>query len=117
MSTLTERSTRARAAGAEEAAARRPRRRRGAGGARRRPWLGLLYLAPGLIAYALVVIVPAGQGAWLSLYHWDGVTKATWAGFANYTNFLHDPTLRQAVAHTLYFIAFFSLLPIALGLL
>jgi raffinose/stachyose/melibiose transport system permease protein len=92
-----------------------PRRR--SGQRHRRPWLGLLYLAPGLVVYAVVVLVPAVQGAWLSLFHWDGVTQATWAGFENYTDFFRDPTLRQAVTHTLYFIAFFSLLPIALGLL
>ncbi|MBO0834408.1 MAG: sugar ABC transporter permease, partial [Actinobacteria bacterium] len=39
---------------------------------RRRPWLGLLYLAPGLLLYTLVVLVPAGQSVWLSFFHWDG---------------------------------------------
>ncbi|HEY2297809.1 MAG TPA: sugar ABC transporter permease [Jatrophihabitans sp.] len=84
---------------------------------RRRPWLGLAYLAPGLIIYALVVLVPVGQGIWLSFFHWNGVTPATWAGLANYTGFFKDPTLRAAGEHTLVFIVFFSLLPIVLGLL
>ena len=97
---------------------RAPRRtgRRRSGSNRRRPWLGLLYLAPALIAYSGVVLIPAVQGVWLSLYHWDGVTQATWVGLANYTDFFSDPTLRQAVTHTLYFIAFFAILPIILGL-
>jgi raffinose/stachyose/melibiose transport system permease protein len=86
-------------------------------GTGRRPWLGLVYLAPGLILYAVVVLVPAGQGIWLSLFHWNGVTPATWAGLSNYTGFLTDPTLRAAISHTLYFIFFFSALPIMLGLL
>ena len=84
---------------------------------RRRPWLGLVYLAPGLVLYGLVVLVPAGQGVWLSLFHWNGITAATWAGGSNYTAFLHDPTLRAAITHTLVFIVFFALLPIALGLI
>ncbi|GAA1225952.1 MULTISPECIES: sugar ABC transporter permease [Streptomyces] len=84
---------------------------------RRKPWLGLAYLAPALAAYALVVIVPTVQGGYVSLFHWDGVTPATWAGFSNYTGFLSDPQLRQAVEHTLVFIAFFAVLPITLGLL
>lgn len=83
---------------------------------RRRRWLGLAYLAPALLAYTVVELIPAVQGLGLSLYHWDGVTPATWAGLANYAAFLSDPTLRQAVTHTLYFIVFFSALPIALGL-
>jgi raffinose/stachyose/melibiose transport system permease protein len=99
-----------------EARQGRPRKPAPGVGSGRRPWLGLAYLAPGLILYALVVLVPVGQGIWLSFFHWNGVTAATWAGLSNYTGFLTDPTLRAAIQHTLYFIFFFSLLPIALGL-
>ena len=95
----------------------RKRKRHSGVGSGRRPWLGLLYLAPGIILYAIVVIVPVGQGVWLSFFNWNGVTAATWAGLSNYTGFLSDPALRAAVEHTLYFIIFFSLLPIVLGLL
>ncbi|MCW2919436.1 MAG: sugar transporter permease [Actinomycetia bacterium] len=96
-----------------------PRRRRAPVSAhrRRRRWLGLAYLAPALAVYALVVVGPAVQGVWLSFYHWNGITAATWAGLDNYTGFLSDPTLRQAVEHTLFFIVFFSVLPIVLGLI
>ncbi|MFE2749349.1 carbohydrate ABC transporter permease [Streptomyces scopuliridis] len=78
--------------------------------------MGLVYLAPALLIYAFVVLLPAGQGVQLSFYHWDGITAATWAGLDNYTGFLTDPTLRQAVTHTLYFVVFFSALPVVLGL-
>jgi len=94
----------------------RKRRRASGVGSGRRPWLGLLYLLPGLALYAIVVIVPVGQGVWLSFFNWNGVTAATWAGLSNYTGFLSDPELRTAVEHTLYFILFFSILPITLGL-
>jgi raffinose/stachyose/melibiose transport system permease protein len=77
----------------------------------------MLYLLPALAAYVVVVLVPAGQGVWLSFWHWNGITKATWAGFSNYSGFFTDPTLRQALEHTLVFILFFSVLPIVLGLL
>lgn len=112
---LTRTSTPSGGVAVSAAAPRRARRSR-SGSNRRHPWLGLLYLAPGLIVYSGVVLLPAVQGVWLSLYHWDGVTQATWVGFANYTGFFSDPTLRQAVTHTLYFIAFFAVLPIILGL-
>lgn len=82
----------------------------------RRRLLGLAYLAPALLIYGYVVLLPAGQGLQLSFYHWDGVTAATWVGFGNYTGFLTDPTLRQAITHTLFFIIFFSILPIILGM-
>ncbi|MBI0375750.1 sugar ABC transporter permease [Streptomyces albiflaviniger] len=92
--------------------ANRPRR----SSRRRRRWLGLAYLAPALLIYACVVLLPAGQGVNLSFYHWDGITTATWAGVENYTDFFTDPTLRQAVGHTLFFIVFFSFLPVVLGM-
>ena len=104
-------------AGQPAGAGGRKRRRPSGAGSGRRPWLGLLYLAPGIILYAVVVIVPVGQGVWLSFFNWNGVTTATWAGLSNYTGFLSDPALRAAVEHTLYFILFFSILPITLGLL
>ncbi|HEY0539089.1 MAG TPA: sugar ABC transporter permease [Actinoallomurus sp.] len=94
----------------------RPKRRRVSSHRRRQRWLGLAYLAPALVVYALVVLAPTLQGVWLSFQHWDGVTAATWAGFENYTGFFGDPTMRQAVEHTLFFIVFFSVLPIVLGL-
>jgi raffinose/stachyose/melibiose transport system permease protein len=103
--------------GADRAARGGRRARRSRPGFGRRPWLGLAYLAPGLALYVFVVLVPAGQGVWLSLFHWNGVTAATWAGLSNYTGFFRDPTLRAAVTHTVFFVAFFSILPIALGLL
>ena len=106
-------------AGQQPAAVAQGRRRRRCPGvgSGRRPWLGLLYLTPGIVLYAVVVLVPVGQGVWLSFFNWNGVTTATWAGLSNYTGFLRDPALRAAVEHTLYFIVFFSLLPIVLGLL
>ena len=70
-----------------------------------RRWLGLLYLAPRSSSTPRRA-VPAGQGVWLSFFHWNGVTAATWAGLSNYTGFLHDPTLRvSGLEHTLFFIA------------
>ncbi|MFF0223511.1 carbohydrate ABC transporter permease [Streptomyces sp. NPDC004629] len=119
MATLKE-GTRSKAAIPDAAAAGRlPRGARStrlASPRSRRRLLGLAYLAPALVIYAFVVLMPAGQGLQLSFYHWDGVTSATWAGFGNYTGFLTDDTLRQAVTHTLFFILFFSVLPIILGM-
>lgn len=116
MSATTTAPKRASNAGRPGAPARRRTRAAGVGSGRR-PWLGLLFLLPGLVLYAVVAIVPVGQGFWLSFFHWNGVTPARWAGWSNYTGFLTDPTLRAAVEHTLYFIGFYSVLPIVLGLL
>lgn len=86
--------------------------------ARRRVRLtGLLFAAPGLLLYAAVVLWPMLQSIQYSFYIWDGVTTAVWVGFQNYTTFFTDPVLRSTLGNVLVLLVFFSLLPIALGLL
>lgn len=79
--------------------------------------MGLVYLSPVLVIYGFVVLYPTAQSAWLSLFNWDGVSAASWAGLSNYTNFLSEPTLRAALTHTLVLIIFYAVLPIVLGLI
>lgn len=85
---------------------RRPRSRR----------VAYLYLAPALTLYTAFVALPWLHTMWLSLFRWDGVTPGTWAGLSNYAHVLSDPALRTSIVHALGFIGFYSLLPIALGL-
>jgi len=84
---------------------------------RRWQWSGLLYLAPGLLLYLLVVIVPAVQTVNLSLWKWDGVNQAIWVGLRNYLDVFTDPVLGRSILHALILILFFCGLPIVLGLL
>ena len=84
---------------------------------RRTRWIGLAFAALPLGIYALVVIVPLVQSVQYSFYAWDGVGASTWVGLKNYVTFLTDPVLRSTFSHVLVLICFFSLLPIALGLL
>ncbi|RPE36170.1 carbohydrate ABC transporter permease [Kitasatospora cineracea] len=76
-----------------------------------------LYLAPALALYTAFVALPWLHTMWLSLFAWDGVTPGTWAGLDNYREVLTDSALRSSILHALGFIGFYSLLPIALGLL
>ncbi|GAA4838478.1 sugar ABC transporter permease [Kitasatospora terrestris] len=76
-----------------------------------------LYLAPALTLYTAFVGLPWLHTVWLSFFAWDGVTAGTWVGLDNYRQVLTDPALRASVLHALGFIGFYSLLPIALGLL
>ncbi|MFE9040225.1 carbohydrate ABC transporter permease [Streptomyces sp. NPDC007818] len=75
-----------------------------------------LYLAPALTLYTAFVALPWLHTVWLSFFTWDGVTPGTWAGLRNYATVLTDPALRSSILHALGFIGFYSLLPIALGL-
>ncbi|GAA4832202.1 sugar ABC transporter permease [Kitasatospora terrestris] len=76
-----------------------------------------LYLAPALLLYTCFVALPWLHTMWLSLFTWDGVTAGSWAGLGNYHQVLTDPLLRSSILHALGFVVFYSVLPIALGLL
>ena len=76
----------------------------------------LLLLAPALITYIVFVITPYLTTAWYSLYDWDGVGTSTWVGLANYGRVFTDPTQLASIIHAIGLIFFFSVLPIAFGL-
>jgi raffinose/stachyose/melibiose transport system permease protein len=94
------------------------RPRNGAGRAPGSPrWVGLLYLAPALIAYGVFVLAPLGNNLWLSFFSWDGITSKVWAGLDNYSTVATDGQIRGAFYHSLVLIFFYSLLPVVIGLL
>jgi raffinose/stachyose/melibiose transport system permease protein len=74
-------------------------------------------LLPALVIYTLFTILPIVEGAAISLFDWDGVSHMTWVGLANYADLIADPSFQAAVSHALIFIAFYALLPVALGLI
>jgi raffinose/stachyose/melibiose transport system permease protein len=79
--------------------------------------VGYLYVLPALALYGAFLLYPFGQSVWLSLLHWDGLTRATWAGFGNYTDLFTDPSLRAPFIHALVLLLFYAALPVAIGLL
>jgi ABC-type sugar transport system permease subunit len=95
----------------------RRRSRRQAGPRSRYRWSGLLYIAPAFAVYVAFVVLPALHTMYLSMFNWDGITDATWAGFANYRAVADNALLRDAVVHALVLVVFFSFVPIVLGLL
>jgi raffinose/stachyose/melibiose transport system permease protein len=79
--------------------------------------IAYLYLLPALLAFGAFVLAPLVHAAWISLFSWDGVTPGTWVGLANYKAVVSDSELRGAFGHALILVAFYALLPIAIGLL
>ncbi|MFK0195134.1 carbohydrate ABC transporter permease [Kitasatospora sp. NPDC090308] len=115
----TQRAGAAPAAGGRAAA----RRGRSAGAARsragrgpRRQRVAYLYLLPALLLYTAFVIAPWLHTLELSFYRWDGVTAGVWTGLDNYRQVLTDPQLIGSLWHALGFIGFYTVLPIAAGL-
>ncbi|MBO8196967.1 sugar ABC transporter permease [Streptomyces smyrnaeus] len=79
--------------------------------------VGYLYILPAMAVFGVFLLWPLGQTAWLSLLHWDGLTRATWAGADNYRHLLTDPELRAPFAHAAVLLLFYAVLPVAIGLL
>jgi raffinose/stachyose/melibiose transport system permease protein len=71
---------------------------------------------PAFALYALFVLLPALDGAWISLFRWDGVSLAQWVGVGNYADALADPLVQAAFVHAVVLIGFYSIAPVCLGL-
>jgi raffinose/stachyose/melibiose transport system permease protein len=76
-----------------------------------------LYILPAFLIYAAFNLVQLVQGFDISFYNWDGITKGTWVGLANYKSFWTDQVIRTSYLHTLVLIVFYSFIPTAIGLL
>jgi raffinose/stachyose/melibiose transport system permease protein len=79
--------------------------------------VGLVYIVPAFALYGLFVLLPALDGAWISLFDWDGVSLAHWVGLGNYADAVADPLVQQAFLHAFVLIVFFSIAPVCLGLI
>jgi raffinose/stachyose/melibiose transport system permease protein len=91
----------------------RARRRRWARTAR---WSGWLWVLPALVMYAAFVLRPLALTFQYSLYHWNGIGVARWAGLSNYVTVFTDRDLLKIVGNAFILIIFFSFIPVGLGL-
>ncbi|MEU0938515.1 MULTISPECIES: sugar ABC transporter permease [unclassified Embleya] len=82
----------------------------------RQYWPAFLYLLPAAVFYTLFVLRPLGQTAWVSLFSWDGITEGRWVGADNYSALLDDGRIPSAIGHSLVFVVFYAIFPVALGL-
>ncbi len=91
---------------------RTPRKR-----VRRETLVGWLLVLPALLVYAVFVLQPLILTIQYSLYRWDGIGPATWAGLENYVTVLTDPDLLETIGNAFKLIIFFSFIPVVLGLI
>lgn len=98
---------------AEVRAPRRWGRPSAVAGSRAAPYL---YLLPALVVYGAFMLYPLGRTISYSFYEWSGFGAATFVGLDNYTSLLGDRAFLAAIWHALVLIVFYSLLPLAVGL-
>ena len=93
-----------------------PRRAAARAAARRGTLIGWAFALPALIAYSAFVIYPLLAGIQYSFYRWNGVGPSEWVGFANYIRVFTDETLLGSIRNAFVLIAFFTIIPVAAGL-
>ncbi len=81
-----------------------------------RSWTGYLYVGPAFLVIALFLLYPLADTIRISVFTWDGLSPATWAGISNYVRVFTDAALRQSFGHALVLIVFFAVIPIVVGL-
>lgn len=70
------------------------------------PWL---FLAPGLLMFAIYVIIPIFQSLWISFYDWDGLGEKAWIGAANYVELLDDDAFYTALKNNVIWLVLYML--------
>jgi raffinose/stachyose/melibiose transport system permease protein len=83
---------------------------------RRGSVLSVLYVVPAFVVLALVLLLPLGMTAGLSLTSWDGLGPIKWVGLSNYTAFVKDPIVVTAMGNAVVLTVFTLAIPIVIGL-
>lgn len=70
------------------------------------PWL---FMAPGILMFAVYVIWPIGQSIRLSFYQWDGLSPPSFVGWENYIELWYDPTFYVALQNNIIWLVLYML--------
>jgi raffinose/stachyose/melibiose transport system permease protein len=62
------------------------------------------------------VLIPVGMSFYHSLLRWNGIGKATFHGLTNYITVLTDSDLLQILGNAFQLVAYFTVIPVAIGL-
>ncbi len=85
-----------------------------------RDWRGLLFVAPFLLLYGLILVFPLFRGLWLSLNQVDLFGTGHFVGADNYARLAHDPifatSLKNTFVVTLMIVPLLTLLALSLAL-
>lgn len=81
-----------------------------------RPHQAYLLLAPGFLIYALFVLLPITNTVRYSFFDWTGFSEPTFIGIDNYIRLAGDPDFWKAIGNNAFFVIFYTILPIMLGL-
>ncbi len=77
----------------------------------------ILFLAPGIIMFAIYVVIPIFQSMWISFFDWDGLGAKVWVGTANYVELMDDDAFYTSLKNNVIWLALYMLaVPAGLGI-
>lgn len=76
----------------------------------------LLYVAPGLLIYAIFVFIPILAAVGISLTEWNGLVVPAFIGLQNYISLFSDNEFYIALRNNAEFIVFYCVFPLAIGI-
>lgn len=82
-----------------------------------RLWHPYAFILPGFVIYGIFVLWPILNTIRYSFYDWTGFSEPEFIGFGNYQELIRDRDFLAAVSHNFFFVIFYTILPILLGLL
>src|SRR5258708_254086 len=75
----------------------------------------LVFLIPGLVLSAAVVVVPLAMTIGTSFTRWQGVGVPEWIGLSNYVRLAHDPSFWASFRHIALLIGAVAIRPTPVG--
>lgn len=76
-----------------------------------------LFMAPLIIIFTLIIIIPLVQSAAMSFFDWDGVNEATFTGLSNYKKLLKSRDLKVSIRNSILFSVILTIYQVGLGTL
>jgi raffinose/stachyose/melibiose transport system permease protein len=76
----------------------------------------LLFILPGFIIYAVFALLPILGTIRYSFSDWTGFSPPEYIGLDNYRELIHDDDFRKAITNNFFFVIFYTIIPILLGL-
>lgn len=75
----------------------------------------IVFMAPVVILFGLIIVIPLIQSAAMGFTEWDGINKATFNGLSNYTKLLHSRDLKMSMRNSILFSIVLTVYQVGLG--
>ena len=76
-----------------------------------------VFIAPALLLFTAILLIPVGQSLYYSLCNWDALTQPVFVGFDNFKQlFTKDKTMMIALKNSIFFMIFSAISQQLVGL-